>query len=421
MRNVLTVILAGGRGTRLEPLTRDRAKPAVPFGGLYRIIDFPLSNCINSGLRKVLVLTQYKAASLDRHIHTGWHFLSRDLGEYIDIVPPQQRVDDHWYLGTANAIYQNIYSIEKESPTHVLVLSGDHIYKMNYQSMIDAHIERNADATIATLPVELSQARDFGIVEVDEDGQVIGFQEKPEHPKPMPDNSNFALASMGIYIFTTDVLCDQLCEDAVRRESNHDFGRDVLPDMINNCRVLAFPFQDENRKSSAYWRDVGTLDSYYAANLDLVQVDPVLNLYDTNWPIRTNHFQDPPAKFVFSEPGDGPSVRRGEAFDSIVCAGCIVSGGHVRRSILSRKVRINSYALVEDSILFENVNVGRHARIRRAIIDKDVVIPPGDSIGYDVHRDRERGFTVTDGGVVVIAKASNVGSAARRRATAVAT
>lgn len=421
MQNVLTLVLAGGRGARLEPLTRDRAKPAVPFGGQYRIIDFTLSNCINSGLRKLLVLTQYKAASLNRHIHTGWHFLSRDLGEYIDVVPPQQRVDDHWYLGTADAIYQNIYSIEKEAPSHVLILSGDHIYKMNYRTMIDFHDDHHADVTIACLPINIEQAHEFGVVEVDADGQVVAFHEKPEHPRHMPGNPRLALVSMGVYVFTTDVMYEQLCEDAVRRESKHDFGKNILPGMIHDYRVLAFPFQDENRKASAYWRDVGTLDSYFAANMDLIQVDPVLNLYDVNWPIRTNHLQDPPAKFVFNEHGNGYHIRRGEAFDSIVCPGCIVSGGHVHRSILSRRVRINSFSLIEDSILFENVNVGRYCRIRRAIIDKDVVIPPGTEIGYDLHADRERGLNVTDSGIVILAKAEAINAAAHRTIDAVAT
>lgn len=414
MQDVLTLILAGGKGTRLEPLTRDRAKPAVPFGGQYRIIDFTLSNCINSGLRKILVLTQYKAASLDRHINTGWRFLSRDLGEYIDVIPPQQRVDEHWYQGTADAIYQNIYTIEKESPTHVLILSGDHIYKMNYRPMLEAHEARKADVTIACLPVPRLEARDFGVLEVDSDGRIVGFAEKPENPKSMPDNSNMALASMGVYIFTTDVMYEKLCEDAVHRDSKHDFGRNVIPEMIQTHSVVAYPFRDENRKAAAYWRDVGTLDSYYNANMDLIQVDPVLNLYDVNWQIRTTRFQDPPAKFVFGERGEAPHARRGEAINSIVCEGSIVSGGHVERSILSRRVRINSYAWVEDSILFENVNVGRHAKIRNAIVDKDVVIPAGAHIGYDLEQDRARGFAISENGIVVIAKAESVETFTRK-------
>lgn len=408
MQDVLTMVLAGGRGTRLEPLTRDRAKPAVPFGGQYRIIDFVLSNCVNSGLRRILILTQYKAASLDRHINTGWRFLCRDLGEFIDIVPPQQRIDEHWYRGTADAIYQNIYLIEQADPTYIVVLGGDHIYKMNYGPMIECHKQRGADLTIACLPVTRAEAIRFGVMQVDKDEKVTGFEEKPPNPRPMPDDPDHVLASMGIYVFTTSVLYEHLCEDAVQRESHHDFGKNIIPRMIEECRVFAYPFRDENRKSAAYWRDVGAIGDYFTANMDLIQIDPVLNLYDVHWPIRTAHFQDPPPKFVFGEKGQGPDVRRGEAIDSIICAGCIVSGGHVERSILSRKVRVNSYAHIEDSILFERVNVGRHCKLRRAIIDKDVELPPGTLIGYDLEHDRARGFTVTDEGIVVIAKAEGI-------------
>lgn len=410
MQDVLTIILAGGKGTRLGPLTRDRAKPAVPFGGQYRIIDFVLSNCINSGLRRILVMTQYKAASLDRHLRSGWQFLCRDLGEFIDIVPPQQRIDEHWYQGTADAIYQNIYLIEKLAPSLLLVLGGDHIYKMNYGPMVAFHRENQADLTIASIPVAVADAREFGVLEVNEKGRVLGFSEKPSAPKTIPGDDARSLVSMGIYVFSTAALFERLFDDAIQRDSSHDFGKDVIPRMIEGYRVFAYPFQDENRKSAAYWRDVGTVESYFAANMDLVAVDPVLNVYDTAWPIRTALTQDPPPKFVFSERGIGPNFRRGEAVDSIVCAGSIISGGHVGRSILSRKVRVNSYASVEDSILFENVNVGRHSKIRRAIVDKDVEIPPGIEIGYDLDVDRERGFTVSEEGIVIIAKAEGVDS-----------
>jgi glucose-1-phosphate adenylyltransferase len=411
------MILAGGKGTRLEPLTRDRAKPAVPFGGQYRIIDFVLSNCINSNLRKLLVLTQYKAASLDRHINTGWRFLCRDLGEFIDIIPPEQRIDEHWYQGTADAIYQNIYHIEKENPSHLMILSGDHIYKMNYKAMIDFHNQNQADLTLASIPVPLSESRHFGVLEVDAHGRVVGFDEKPERGKPIPGDEAHCLASMGVYVFTTSALYEQLFQDAIRRDSSHDFGKDVIPRMIRENRVFSYPFRDENRKSAAYWRDVGTIESYFAANMDLVQVDPVLNVYDMDWPIRTSITQDPPPKFVFGERGLGSHVRRGEAIDSIICNGCIISGGHVERSVLSRRCRVNSYASVEDSILFENVQVGRHSKIRRAIVDKDVEIPAGIEIGYDLALDRERGFTVTDEGIVVIAKAEGVESFLRHRSS----
>lgn len=404
MHNVLTLILAGGKGTRLEPLTRDRAKPAVPFGGQYRIIDFVLSNCLNSGLRKMLVLTQYKAASLSRHVYSGWSFLSRDLGEFVEIIPPQQRIDEQWYQGTADAIYQNIYLIEQESPDYILVLGGDHIYKMNYQQMIRSHLANNADLTIACLPVPVAEATRFGVMEVENDYRVTGFEEKPSSPDPMPGDPDNALASMGIYVFSADMMYEWLCQDAVRLGSRHDFGKDIIPTMIEEARVFAYPFRDENRKETAYWRDVGTLDEYFNTNMDLVQIDPELNLYDQDWPIRTRLRQDPPPKFVFGEEGMG-KVRRGTALDSIVCSGAIVSGGQVSRSIVARAVRINSYSSVEDSILFENVDVGRHCQIRRAIIDKNVSIPPGTRIGYDLDHDRERGFLVTESGIVVIAKA----------------
>jgi len=404
VKDVLTLILAGGKGTRLEPLTRDRAKPAVPFGGQYRIVDFTLSNCLNSNLRRALVLTQYKALSLHRHINEAWGFLSRELREFIEVLPPQQRIDEHWYKGTADAIYQNIYSIEKEDPRFVLILAGDHIYKMDYSDMIRTHIEREADLTIGCIPVPLRDGSSFGVMHVDAQDHVVRFLEKPKEPVPMPDDSNHCLASMGIYVFTARPMYELLCQDATRSDSDHDFGKNIIPMMIEKLRVGAYRFRDKNRKAVPYWRDVGTLDAYYQANMDLVEVDPVLNLYDREWPIRTLQPQLPPPKFVFSDEGPHEHVRRGEANDSMVCQGCIVSGGYVRRSILSPNVRVNSYALVENSILFEGVDVGRHCRIRRAIIDKDVKIPANTTIGYDLEHDRRRGFQVTEQGVVVIAK-----------------
>ena len=405
--NVLAVILAGGKGTRLEPLTRDRAKPAVPFGGLYRIIDFTLSNCLNSGLRKVLVLTQYKANSLDRHLSLGWkQLLSRELGEFIDVLPPQQRIDEHWYQGTADAVYQNIYTLEKERPDYVVILAGDHIYKMNYDSMVQAHLEKNADVTVGALRVPAEESRHFGVMQMESGGRITGFEEKNPNAQTIPGDSRHCLASMGIYVFGTRFLFEQLCLDATQPNSQHDFGRNILPSIIDTHRVFAFPFRDENRKEDAYWRDVGTLDAYFEANMDLVTVDPQLNMYDMQWPIRTYQPNYPPPKFVFAEHGsDG---RRGEALDSVVCSGSIVSGGHVRRSILGPNVRVNSYAHVEDSILFEGVDIGRHTHVRRAIIDKRVQIPPGTTIGYDPEHDRARGFTVTENGITVIAKAEGV-------------
>ncbi|MHB9077559.1 MAG: glucose-1-phosphate adenylyltransferase [Pirellulaceae bacterium] len=407
MLNTLAVVLAGGRGSRLEPLTRDRAKPAVPFGGGYRIIDFSLSNCLNSGIRKMLVLTQYKAMSLDRHINLGWRrFFCRELDEFIDIVPPQQRIDEHWYQGTADAVYQNIYALEKERPGYVVILAGDHIYKMNYRTMVEYHKRVNADLTVGALRVDPVAAQQFGVMQVDEKDRIVGFEEKPAHPKTIPGDEQYCHASMGIYVFTARFLFEQLCRDATDPDSAHDFGRNIIPSIIDSHRVFAFPFRDENRKGDAYWRDVGTLDAYYDANMDLVSIDPQLNMYDSHWPIRTYQPILPPPKFVFGSIGTGE--RQGCSLDSIVCQGSVVSGGRVERSILGPLVRVNSYACIQDSIVFQGVDIGRHAKVRRAIIDKGVVIPPGVEIGYDLDRDRERGFTVSEGGIVVIAKADGV-------------
>ena len=407
MKGVLAVVLAGGKGSRLEPLTRDRAKPAVPFGGIYRIIDFALSNCLNSGIRQMLVLTQYKAMSLDRHINLGWRrFFCWELGEFIDIVPPQQRIDEHWYQGTADAVYQNIYAIEKHHPQYVVILAGDHIYKMNYRTMVEYHQAKNADLTIAALRVPREDARQFGVIEVDADDRIVGFEEKPPEPKPIPGDDQHCLASMGIYVFNARFLFEQLCHDATDPGSAHDFGRNIIPSVIRDYRVFAFPFRDENRKKDAYWRDVGTIDAYYDANMDLVEIDPQLNLYDADWPIRTYQPILPPPKFVFGS--DPESPRRGQAIDSVVCQGTIISGGTVKRCVVGPRVRVNSFASVEESILFQGVSVGRHARVRRAILDKGVHIPEGIEIGFDPELDRQRGFTVSDGGIVVIPKGSGV-------------
>jgi len=407
MNDTLAVVLAGGKGARLEPLTRDRAKPAVPFGGSYRIIDFALSNCLNSGIRKMLVLTQYKAMSLDRHINLGWrHFFCRELGEFIDVVPPQQRIDEHWYQGTADAVYQNIYALEKERPEYVVILAGDHIYKMNYKAMVDFHKESHADLTIAALKAPKEDGNRFGVMQIDRQERVIGFDEKPQNPKTIPGDDLHCLASMGIYVFTARFLFEHLCRDATDTSSAHDFGKDIIPSIIGTHRVFAFPFHDENRKSESYWRDVGTLDAYYEANMDLVKIDPQLNLYDEDWLIRTHQLNLPPPKFVFGSSGN--EDRRGQALDSIVCQGSVVSGGRVERSILGPRVRVNSYAHIEDSILFEGVDVGRYAQVRRAIIDKGVIIPPHARIGFDLEIDKKRGFSISDGGVVVIAKTDGV-------------
>ncbi len=410
MENVLAVILAGGKGSRLEPLTRDRAKPAVPFGGAYRIIDFVMSNCLNSGIRRILVMTQYKAFSMDRHLNLGWQpFFCRELGEHVDILPPQQRIDENWYQGTADAVYQNIYSLEKESPKYVVILAGDHIYKMNYQHMVDYHIKVGADLTIGALPVDVAAATQFGVMQVNAHDRIIGFEEKPKNPKTIPGKTDQCLASMGIYVFTANFLFEQLLKDANKKKSNHDFGKDIIPSVIDSHQVFAYPFVDENGKNQAYWRDVGTIDAFYEANRDLVAVEPLLNIYDQKWPLRTHQPNLPPPKFVFDDREKGDYERVGCAIDSLVCNGTIVSGARVQRSVVGRNVRINSYAQVTDSILFDRVNVGRHARIHRAIIDKDVVIPDGVEIGIDPVADRQRGFVISEGGVVVVGKSDWVG------------
>lgn len=405
MKDVLALVLAGGKGERLHPLTIHRAKPAVPFGGKYRIIDFTLSNCINSHIRKVAVLTQYKSLSLNRHLAFAWeHLLSAELGEFIISIPPQQRVGERWYEGTADAVYQNIYTIEKEAPPHLLILSGDHIYKMDYSEMFEFHLSKGAIGTIAAIEMDRKKASSFGVMEVDEEFRIIGFEEKPKKPKPIPGNPKQSLISMGVYLFNTDNIIDELRADAMRTTA-HDFGKNIIPEMIKTNMLFAYNFKDENKKAAKYWRDIGTIDAYWEANMDLVSVDPELNLYDRDWPIRTDHGQFPPAKFVFAQEYKGG--RLGIALDSIVSGGCIISGGRVQNSVLSPNVRINSYVDVRESILLENVEIGRHCRIRKAIIDKDVCVPSGTIIGYDKKEDSKR-FYVSPGGVVVIQKEAKI-------------
>jgi glucose-1-phosphate adenylyltransferase len=399
MKDTLGVLLAGGAGERLYPLTRDRAKPAVTFGGIYRIIDITLSNCVNSDLRKVYILTQYKALSLNRHIREGWNIMGREMDEFIEVLPPMKRVSEQWYQGTADAVYQNIYSIGSEQPKHVLILSGDHIYKMNYGLMLKQHEDSGADVTLATIQVDPNEVYRFGVVGVEHDHRVAGFQEKPKETElRSPFNPDKVSASMGIYLFNTDVLIPVLLKDAEDNASSHDFGKDILPRMAADYRVYAYDFVDENKKEALYWRDVGTLEAYYEANMDIVAVSPVFNLYDEDWPIRTHQRQYPPAKFVFAELG-----RTGTALDSIVSSGCIVSGSTVRSSVLSPDVRVNSYSEVDSSILFSHVNVGRHCHIRKAIIDRDVHIPEGTTIGFDPEADRLRYF-VTESGITVVTR-----------------
>jgi len=406
MRKVLTFIMAGGKGERLLPLTKDRTKPAVPFGGIYRIIDFTLSNCINSGLRKIFVLTQYKSESLQRHIRLGWNILPSELGQYIELLPAQQRIGDSWYLGTADAIYQNLYTLEDENPEEVLILAGDHIYKMNYYNMIDFHREVDADLTVGVVEIEKERSTQLGVVDVNSAGKVTGFEEKPKKPKTIPGNPDKIYASMGIYVFKSSVLKQELTEDALKKDTNHDFGKDIIPQLLKKgLKIAVYNFIDENKKEAQYWRDIGTIDAYFEANMDLIQVDPVFNLYDKEWPVRTFQEQFPPAKTVFS--GDEVTGRVGLALDSFTAGGCIISGGRVQRSILSPNVRINSYSQVYDSILMEGVNVGRYAKIKRAIIDKDVIIPQGMVIGYDPEEDKKR-FYVSESGIVVVGKGTEI-------------
>jgi glucose-1-phosphate adenylyltransferase len=398
MRDAIGVLLAGGQGERLWPLTRDRAKPAVPFGGVYRIIDITLSNCINSDLRRVFVLTQYKALSLNRHVREGWSSLM-GLGDYIELLTPQMRVSANWYLGTADAVYQNIYSIGSERSSYVFVLSGDHIYKMDYQKMLRQHVDAGAEVTVATIEMAPEEAAGrFGIIETDEHWRIVGFEEKPAEPKRSRANPAKINASMGVYIFNTQLLIPILIADSENPHSSHDFGKDILPKIISKHRTFAYNFVDENRVGEIYWRDVGTIDAYYEANMDLVSVSPVFNLYDKNWPLRTWQQQYPPAKFVFADPG-----RMGAALDSIVAGGSIISGGRVKRSILGYDVRVNSYCEVENSLFFNHVSIGRHSHIRNAIIDRHVSLPERTEIGYDLDADRKR-FQVTDSGIAVVVR-----------------
>ncbi len=401
MENVLAILLAGGAGERLFPLTRDTAKPAVPFGGTYRIIDFTLSNCINSDIRRIFILTQYKALELWRHVRDGWNILSPELGEFIEVIPPMKRVHEDWYQGTADAVFQNFQSIEVEAPNETLITSSDHIYKMNYRDMLEWHGKHDADITLATIQVPPESAVRFGVAEIDDDYRVRGFEEKPKHgnPKRSPFDPDMVSASMGVYVFKTDVLLRALHADAQDSNSSHDFGRDVIPALLNDVRVIAYDFRDINAKQVRYWRDVGTLDAYYEANMDLVDVTPEFNLYDQRWPIRTKVTQQPPAKFVFAQEGR----RMGVAVDSIVSAGCIVSGGRVLHSVLSPGVRVNSYCEVEYSILMPGVEIGRYSRIRRAIINTGAKLPDSSVIGFDLEADRAKGYCVTEGGIVVVA------------------
>jgi glucose-1-phosphate adenylyltransferase len=397
-RNTLALILAGGRGARLKQLTSWRSKPAVPFGGKFRIVDFPLSNCINSGIRRIGVLTQYKAHSLILHIQKGWGFLRGEFGEFVELWPAQQRVvETAWYAGTADAVFQNLDIIRNHNPDYILILAGDHVYKMDYGTMIAHHVETGADMTIGCIEVEKDRAREFGIISVDARGRVTDFQEKPQEPQTIPGNPERCLVSMGIYVFNKGFLFEQLIKDADTRDSAHDFGKDIIPNAIARYRVVAYPFRDPRSGEQAYWRDVGTLDAFWEANLELIGVTPPLNLYDKQWPIWTYQEQLPPAKFVFDD-----EDRRGMAVDSMVSGGCVISGAVVRHSLLFSNVRVNSYANVQDSVILPDVDIGRYCRIRRAVIDRFCQLAEGTTIGFDPEADRRAGYYVTDSGITLV-------------------
>jgi len=403
LKNTLALVLAGGRGSRLMNLTDVVAKPAVPFAGKYRIIDFPLSNCINSGIRRVAVLTQYKAHILIQHVQRGWGFLKAELKEFIEIWPAQQQTEDErWYRGTADAVYQNIPTIKAYGTKYILVLAGDHVYKQNYARMLAQHIERGAEVTVACVEVPIEDAKDFGVVGVNDEDAIISFLEKPDDPPCIPNRPDRAFASMGIYIFNAGFLFGHLRRDAAAEESTHDFGKDMLPYLLGKCGLYAHRFHDScimnETTDEPYWRDVGTIDAYWKANMDLTAVTPDLDLYDNGWPIWTYQEQRPPAKFVFDD-----DDRRGMAIDSLVSAGCIISGGTVRRSFLFNNVRVNSYCSVEDTVVLPNTDIGRAAVIKKAIIDGDCQIPEGMAIGEDKKLDAER-FHVTEGGIVLVTK-----------------
>lgn len=395
-RETLALILAGGAGTRLKGLTKWRSKPSVPFGGKFRIIDFPLSNCINSGIRRVGILTQYKAHSLIRHVQLGWNFLRGELGEFIELLPAQQRMGSHWYTGTADALYQNLDIIRLHNPEYVLILAGDHIYQMDYGTMLAAHVENESDLTIGCFEVPVDEARSFGVMQIDDEWRVTRFEEKPENPSTIPGDDKRSLASMGIYIFNTSFLFEQLIKDADNKNSSHDFGKDIIPEVIKRYRVHAFPFRESEGEQQAYWRDVGTVDAYWSANMELIGVTPELNMYNNDWPIWTYQEQLPPAKFVFDD-----DDRRGMAIDSMVSGGCIISGSLVHHSLLFSKVFVHSYTEVYDSVILPQVEIMQHCRIRKAVIDKGCVIPEGTIIGEDREEDEKR-FHVTENGVVLV-------------------
>ena len=398
VKDTVALVLAGGRGSRLYELTEWRAKPAVYFGGKYRIIDFPLSNCINSGIRRIGVLTQYKSHSLIRHLVRGWSHFKKELGEFVEILPASQRFSEEWYQGTADAVYQNLDIIRAEKPKYVMILSGDHIYKMDYRTMLLNHVESGADMTVSCLEVPVEEAAGaFGVMEVDEDNRIIGFEEKPKNPVSIPGEPGLALASMGNYIFNTDFLFEILRQDGKKGDSEHDFGKNIIPSIIKNNNIFAFPFRDSETGERAYWRDVGTLDAFWEANMELISPAPELNLYDPAWPVWTYQVHLPPAKFVFND-----DDRRGMAVDSTVSGGCIISGSHLNKTLLFSNVRVHSYSDIEETVILPEVTVNRNCKIRRTIIDRGCEIPKGSVIGYDPEQDKANGFRITDKGVVLV-------------------
>jgi glucose-1-phosphate adenylyltransferase len=394
--NTVAIVLAGGKGSRLKALTDWRAKPGVPFGGKFRIIDFPLSNCINSGIRRISVMTQYKSHSLQRHLQRGWSFLSGQFGEFLEVLPAQQRMGEGWYEGTADAVYQNLDIIRHYDPEYIIVLAGDHIYKMDYGKMIAAHVDKGADITVGCIPVALKEASEFGVMATDSEDRIVEFAEKPAHPKPMQGDPSMALASMGIYVFTTEYLRNRLLEDARNEGSTHDFGHDLIPHAIEHANAFAFPFVNANTGAPGYWRDVGTIDAYWEANINLATLDPELNMYDSEWPIWTQQEQLAPAKFVFDD-----DDRRGMAVDSLISGGCLITGASIRNSVLFSNVRVHSYAKVEGSVVLPDVAIGRNCRISRCVIDKGTIIPEGTVIGEEREEDARR-FYVSENGITLV-------------------
>ncbi len=394
--NTVAMVLAGGRGSRLKALTDWRAKPAVPFGGKFRIIDFPMSNCINSGIRRISVVTQYKSHSLQRHLQRGWSFMSGQFGEFVEVLPAQQRQGEGWYIGTADAVYQNLDIIRHYNPEYVIILAGDHIYKMDYGKMIAAHVAKGADITVGCIPVPLAEAKAFGVMAIDDDSRIVEFAEKPDQPKAMPSDPNQALASMGIYVFSAQYLRERLKQDAADKHSTHDFGHDIIPHAIAHANAFAFPFLDGNTSASGYWRDVGTIDAYWEANINLAEISPDLNLYDQNWPIWTYQEQMPPAKFAFDDDN-----RRGMAVDSMISGGCLITGATIRHSVLFSNVRVHSYSTVTDAVVLPDVEINQHCRIKRCVIDKGTILPEGTVIGENLEEDAKR-FYISENGIVLV-------------------